>query len=491
MYALPAFPAAFGIYLFPVWAEKEKALAAKLFQSLGALLAVLASVGIYMGMPVSFEHYACGLILCVLTFAYRFAGEGAIEKMASASTPAQRQSHVNQTDNALQKILQKDDSFSKVLFLDYVRGLFHQFHLFSNEGKLALLKPFIDASLLLAKEKEAAETGTKVSELVIGNVSIGNINLSADGTQRIWVNIESNYTLTNRKGAATRMVVEELWEMVRNEGVCSLPPEKMQVLSCPNCGAAADFTTAGTCRNCNTTLQAGASQWSLNEIRVLNQSQFKTQELGGYVEETGTDLLTIYHPNLNALKRHFAAYHDITDMNAYLQQMQNEVVAPIFMRIYEAWSAKKWQNARHLLTDFLYESQNFWIEMYKKQSLTNRLDGIKISKITPVKIETDKYYESLTFRIYASCLDYTIQDKTQKIIGGNNNSPRHFTEYWTFIRRTGRNISETPLNNCPNCGAPVDKMGMTGVCGYCNTKVSSGEFSWVLAYMTQDEVYRG
>ncbi len=490
-YAFPSFPAAFGIWLFPNWSDKIKNNAEKIGRSVGTVAGIGVSIAIYQFLDLGIAYYMAGIVLCVLAIGYRFAGEVQIDQLTSANPSSERQSNVNQIDNAIHSIVERDENFSKVLFLDYVRGLFHQFYFYGNEGKLSLLTPFIDNSLLLTREKEWAETGQKVSELVIGNAYISHVKIESDRIQRIWVKVESNYTLTNRRGAASRMVIEESWEMVRNADVCSLPPEKMQVVSCPNCGAAADFTTAGSCRNCNTTIKAGASQWYLNEIRVLNQSQFQTQGLGMYEEETGTNFPTIFHPNLGEQQRHFAAFHAISDINGYFQQFQKDLVLPVFLRIYEAWSNKKWQNARHLLTDFLYESQNFWMEMYQKQQLSNRLEKIQVSKIVPVKIETDKYYESITFRIYASCLDYTIHDKTQKIIGGNNSSPRHFTEYWTFIRRTGAEKTESPLNNCPNCGAPVDKMGMSGVCGYCNTKVSSGEFSWVLAYMTQDEVYRG
>jgi len=51
-------------------------------------------------------------------------------------------------------------------------GLFHQFYFYGNEGKLSLLTPFIEQSLLLSREKEVADTGIKISELVIANVSV-------------------------------------------------------------------------------------------------------------------------------------------------------------------------------------------------------------------------------------------------------------------------------------------------------------------------------
>jgi hypothetical protein len=44
--------------------------------------------------------------------------------------------------------------------------------------------------------------------------------------------------------------------------------------------------------------------------------------------------------------------------------------------------------------------------------------------------------------------------------------------------------------NCPNCGAAL-KINRAGVCEYCQGKVTSGEFDWVLSRIEQDEAYRG
>jgi hypothetical protein len=109
-----------------------------------------------------------------------------------------------------------------------------------------------------------------------------------------------------------------------------------------------------------------------------------------------------------------------------------------------------------------------------------------------VKIDIDKYYESLTVRIFAGCKDYTTKDETGKVVGGKKDKIRVFSEYWTFVRRVG--MEKQPKDSldlaaCPSCSAPLDKMGQAGTCGYCSNKISTGEFSWVLSRITQDEAY--
>jgi ribosomal protein L37AE/L43A len=60
-----------------------------------------------------------------------------------------------------------------------------------------------------------------------------------------------------------------------------------------------------------------------------------------------------------------------------------------------------------------------------------------------------------------------------------------------FVRRAGVESapSEHNVYVCPQCAAPTDKMGQSAVCGYCGAKISTGEFSWVLFLITQDENY--
>ena len=108
-----------------------------------------------------------------------------------------------------------------------------------------------------------------------------------------------------------------------------------------------------------------------------------------------------------------------------------------------------------------------------------------------VKLDLDKYYEAATVRLFASVKDYTT-DETGKLYAGDQRKERRYSEYWTFVRRTGVDKDEKLFNpnNCPNCGAPVD-MGMTGICSFCNSKVTTGEFGWVLSRITQDEAYYG
>ena len=128
--------------------------------------------------------------------------------------------------------------------------------------------------------------------------------------------------------------------------------------------------------------------------------------------------------------------------------------------------------------------------MLFRSGYANKLADIQITKIETAKYDIDFNYESITVRIFAQCLDYIVDSQGNKV-AGNNKKPRKFSEYWTFVANKNAVFKNTDLHKCPNCGAPVEKIGESGICEYCNSKISDGNFSWILFSITQDEVYTG
>ena len=383
----------------------------------------------------------------------------------------------------LRRIKAKDPNFSNTLFFDFVSSIFTKYYALHGTKEFKNLSPYLTPEEIIKHDKR--KTKKEHTEIVIGSM---NINTVYPGTTLISVDIAANYTLV-QKGKRTRYEVVERWSFKRNPDLLSPVPEKIRELSCPNCGASVGFTDTGTCESCGTLVKNGEMQWFVSSHNKQNQKAFETSGLAHYKKEKGTRFPTVYHPDNEKQLKQFIDNHK-TSIDEWLPKFENKVVHEYFVRIYGAWSINKLNSIRHLLTDRLYESYIFWIDAYKEESLTNKLDDLKIKKTELAKIEIDKFYESITVRIHASVKDY-VTDSTGKVIGGSARKNRKFSEYWTFIRRTGVETDNYDYGNCPNCSAPADKMGQSGTCGYCNTKISNGDFSWVLAVITQDEVYIG
>ncbi len=399
---------------------------------------------------------------------------------------------------AVENLKQSDPNFSKVLFLEFADSLYYKYHTFLGTPQFKDLGPFLAENVRANAQREhrrRQNLNLRVTEAVISNLWITSIRELPTETQMI-VELQANYTTSHdHQGQIThnRHEVEERWLFVRNRTVISPEPDKLRHISCPSCGAPSQFTDAGSCEFCGTQIKAGEMQWAVTNIAVMRQKSLVITTQVTYAQETGTNLPTIKHPQLSAQIGKFSQQHQITDWKVFMSNFRERIVNAYFMAIYEAWSRNTWSKVRHLIADRLYESSLFWIENYKRQGLFNKLDKIEIKNVELASIELDKYYDAFTVRISAACLDYTV-NRENKVVGGSDKHLRHFSEYWTFIRRAGL---EKPadegadLTHCPNCGAATDKMGQAADCGYCSAKISTGDFSWVLTAIVQDEAYRG
>jgi hypothetical protein len=393
---------------------------------------------------------------------------------------------------------QKDPNFSRILFLDFVHLLYVEYYRYYDKRQFSNLIPYLDNSVQHDKKLDLfiSQQVIVISEIVINSARLYLIDSTAT-EDRIIVEIESNFTIhpafhTHDSGKEhTRYMTTERWFFQRAKGLLSPEPEKMQALTCPACGAPAHFTDAGECGSCRTMIVKGQNQWYVKERYIIEQTVLNAGDLISYEEEQGTALATITSPTI---LQEISAFEQQAGVvwSEYWESFKQEIVSGYFLALNSAWTNCNLNKVRHLLSDRLYEANSFWMDLYKQQHWANHLDELKIKNIQLAKIEIDSYYEVITVRIFAECFDYTV-DNHSKVIGGSNKKYRNYSEYWTFARRAGVKDSKSQfdLTVCPQCAAPADKMGQTAVCEYCGSKISTGEFSWVLFLITQDENYVG
>lgn len=405
--------------------------------------------------------------------------------VSSAPPVSNRIQKSQETRHNIDSLKNEDPNFSEIVFLDFVASLYNKYYSYYGKPEFKNISPFIDKSEL--QKSSMLKQQQEIKEIVIGSLNIVKISSHNDYT-RIETEIRANYTRT-AKGKSTRLQVIERWSFKRKAGLTSPEPGVMRKLSCPNCGASSDFSDNGTCEYCGTFIEAGEMQWYMNQRRILQSELFNTSGLAHYEEERGSSLPTVYQPGLNTQKEKFAQRAGVDQ--SYLETtFKQQVVSSYFFEIYHAWSQNNLKKVRNLLSDRTYDNFMFWMDAFRKAGLNNRLEDVKISDIRIAKIDLDKFYDTITVRIFASALDY-VSDRNGKVIGGSARRKRKFTEYWTFIRRNGVKTDSFDHSKCPSCGAPADNIGQAGICEYCNSKISTGEFSWVLAIITQDEEYTG
>jgi uncharacterized Zn finger protein (UPF0148 family) len=378
----------------------------------------------------------------------------------------------------LEAIRQFDPDFSLVLLEDFLYALYAEAQTARGQGNTVRLSPYLGPA---ARAKLGELGAHPVSGVVVG--ALGFVRFAAGQRLELSVEIESNYA-EQHPDQVRGFYARERWRLIRNPVARSRPPDRARVLGCPNCGAPLDRLLGGTCQYCTRVVDQGNYDWSVESIEILERSE-RGPMLTGTVEEQGTQLATVFDPGL----MQGLAYLHQKD-GAFSEQAFSARVALIFSVMQEAWSTLNWQLCRPLLSDNLFEVQSYWIGAYRAQGLRNVTERARITNLELVRFTADKWFDAVTVRVHATGLDYTLRVADGAVVGGHRDRERAYTEYWTLIRGAGRTGATRTAAECPNCGAPL-QVNMAAVCNYCQAKVNSGAFDWVLSRIEQDEVYVG
>lgn len=154
----------------------------------------------------------------------------------------------------------------------------------------------------------------------------------------------------------------------------------------------------------------------------------------------------------------------------------------VFIELQNAWTEKDWKKVRTFEADALFNSHKKQLDQYIDKKETNVVEDISIISTEFENFYRDEKNEYLSYILKARYKDYVIDDKNGNVIKGDKSS-RYIMEYRMSFMRSKGNITkedgDTNALTCPNCGAPVS-INESGVCEYCGSYVSSGEYAWVL-----------
>jgi uncharacterized Zn finger protein (UPF0148 family) len=382
----------------------------------------------------------------------------------------------------LDDLRQLDPEFSAVLFEDFAYALFARAHQArSSERDLEALSPYLS----LAVRQHLAQrrpVGAPVSGVVIGALRVLDLTAAAP---RCVVSLEYEANMTvGMSGAEHTHYVLERWRLERDAGVQSKPPEKALSFSCPNCGAPFGPEGGDRCEYCGQVVSGGHFDWNVESIELVRLEE-RPPALTSNVQETGTNLPTVFHPRLNARWAEL-----VREDPAVTQEALNARLQLIYAELNAAWSRRDLDGARPYVSDGLYGYLQYWVTAYERQGLRNVLEGMRILEWKTVKVGRDRHYDALTVRLWGSGRDYTVRQTTGDVVTGDPKRDRVYSEYWTLIRGAGVKGAPRSDKSCPNCGAPLD-VNMAGQCEHCGAKITSGEFDWVLSKIEQDDSYTG
>lgn len=424
---------------------------------------------------LTFSHPFIGLpvnILILFGIYLLFVNKGSSIVPREVESPLEQAPLEYSPENKKSELKIQDPSLSEVLFGDYVYSLYTQLQEARGRRALKEYGEFASDAALAQIDSVSPLHLTDVKGVIVGSCTLRS---TLEVTAEFF--LEANYieiTSNEQKSWYTK----ERWQFSK-AGTPSIPT----TLSCAGCGSSAEPLLDGSCPYCGRKNLINRYGFVLEKV-LIDTREARGPVLTSTVKERGTINQTIFHPllsqNLQSLKK----------SEAFQERTFLERVESIFLGIQDAWSSREWEKARPFESDLLFQSHRYWIEEYKKQNLENVLNDLIVTNKTIVKVLSDPFYDAITVRIFAQVKDSTVSVPDGKLICGDPNLDRTFSEYWTFIRKRGKSSANMkPENQCPNCGAAL-KISMAGLCEYCTSKITSGDFDWIASKIEQDDSYQ-
>ena len=432
------------------------------------------------------EHPAVGiplLLLVVVVMIVRAAIQHGMKAWSTTPTEVSAvTTRVRETSaprKELERLRQSDPDFSLVLFEDFVYMMYAAVHRARAIG-VGPLAAYLEPSLAGALVDPSLQD---VQGIVIG--ALRYVSFSGLGTASLQVEleIEANFVELAHNGEQRRFYVVDRLLLSRSATAKSRPFSRAHKLDCPNCGAPLEQMRGTQCGYCRQEVGFGRFDWMI--LGLDNQSREpRGPLLTSDVTETGTDSPTIV--DASAPQR----FQELQQRDPDLSwQSLTGRMAHVFSALQVAWSGRDPLKIRPFVSDNLFQSMLYWIDLYVAARCRNVTENARIVRIDLANVTGDKHYDAITVRLFASSFDYTISDDG-KLLSGSRSRPRTYSEYWTWIRGSARKGPSRGDLACPNCGAEL-RVGMAGSCEYCRVKVTAGEFDWVLSRIEQDDSYTG
>lgn len=432
------------------------------------------------------EHPSVGIpvvILVVIAVIARAAVHRGMKAWSTTPIDVSRvqtvQRAAGQPRKELEQLRRLDPEFSLVLFEDFVYMLYAAVQRARALGT-APLSAYLAPNLLPALASPAL---ADVQGIVIGALRYVEFETLTDGMVRVELELEANYVELVRNGQQHRYYVVDRLVLTRAHSAKSRPFARASKLDCPNCGAPLEAMRGSECSYCRQQVGLGRFDWMVAALSNVSREP-RGPLLTGNVEETGTELPTISDSDAPG------RFHELQQRDPSLTwQSLTGRMAHVFGELQLAWSSRDPLKIRPYVSDNLFQTMLYWIDLYVAARCRNVTENARILRIELARVTSDKHYDAITVRLFASSVDYTVGDDG-KLLSGHRSRTRTYSEYWTWIRGTARRGPARVDVSCPNCGAPL-RIGMAGTCEYCRIKVTAGEFDWVLSRIEQDDSYTG
>lgn len=114
-----------------------------------------------------------------------------------------------------------------------------------------------------------------------------------------------------------------------------------------------------------------------------------------------------------------------------------EVASDVFFQVQAGWMRRDLDSYRQLLGEQLAKEYEGHFEEMRQKGQINKLESIAVRNLEIVQAGSDGKEDFVTVLFAANLLDYTVDDKSGKLIDGSMTTPVKFKEEWTWARPVG------------------------------------------------------
>lgn len=121
----------------------------------------------------------------------------------------------------------------------------------------------------------------------------------------------------------------------------------------------------------------------------------------------------------------------------FTEERFKETAEDLFFRIQAGWMNRSLDGIEGLLAP---EMKSFFAGEFtrlKQSGRINKLENIAVRKVEPSEVWQEAGKDFVTVLFTANLLDYTVDDKTGRVVEGDKLNPVKFQEFWTFCRDIG------------------------------------------------------
>lgn len=147
----------------------------------------------------------------------------------------------------------------------------------------------------------------------------------------------------------------------------------------------------------------------------------------------------------------------------------------LYVQMQDCWQKKDISPIRPYCTDAFFTQMDNQIQRKKQQGQTNYIERIAVLSVELRGWCQEGGNDVLVARLNTRIVDYTLDDKTGKLISGSRDKEKFMVYEWDLVRTTGtKTEKDKPMQtvNCPNCGAPVE-INASAKCPYCGSVITS------------------